>query len=158
MQITLIKLKSIGAGYLYKILDNGRKIEIKLTNTKTLFGIENQYNTKIIKWVISKSEIEKIQIIEKLIVKELNEIQIDAVKSKIVSKPNYPTTILSKISKNKTSNDIIKHEIGEITSFSQINNKFLYDVNLVLSSVFIKNEGNKNILYYTIETDLICKK
>tara|TARA_B100000401_G_C52791070_1_gene713422 strand:- start:130 stop:621 length:492 start_codon:yes stop_codon:yes gene_type:complete len=158
MQITIKKLKSIGSGCLYNISSDGKKIEIKLSNTKTIFGIENQYNTKIIKWNLQKSELEKIQIIENLIIKEFKELQIDEVKSKIINKPNYPTMILTKINKNKTSNDIIKHESGEITSFKEINKTILYDVNLSLSSLFLKNEDDKNILHYTIETDLINKK
>lgn len=158
MQITIKKLKSIGSGCLYNISSDGKKIEIKLSNTKTIFGIENQYNTKIIKWNLQKSELEKIQIIENLIIKEFKELQIDEVKSKIINKPNYPTMILTKINKNKTSNDIIKHESGEITSFKEINKAILYDVNLSLSSLFLKNEDDKNILHYTIETDLINKK
>ncbi len=160
MQIIIKKLKSNNAGCLYKILHNGDKINIKLINTKSLFGIENQYNIKSIKWIIEKSEIEKIQIIENLIVNKFKEIQIqiDEMKSKIINKPNYPTMILSKINKNKTSNDIIKHEIGEITSFNEINKSCLYDVSLSLSTIFIKKLGKKNILHYTIETDLITKK
>lgn len=158
MQITIKKLKSIGGGCLYKISSGGKNLQIKLSNTRSIFGAENQYNTKTIKWNINKSELEKIQIIENLIKKEFKDINIDEVKSKIIRKPNYPTMIMSKINKNKTSNDIIKHESGEITSFEEINKLFFYDVDLIISSLFLKNEGDKNILHYTVETDSIEKK
>ena len=65
---------------------------------------------------------------------------------------------MTKINKNKTSNDIIKHESGEITSFEEINKIFFYDVVLIVSNLFLKNEGDKNILYYTLETESIDKK
>ena len=90
--------------------------------------------------------------------KEFKNIDIDEIKSKIISKPNYPSMIMTKINKNKTSNDIIKHESGEITSFEEINKIFLYDVVLIVSNLFLKNEGDKNILHYTLETESIDKK
>lgn len=158
MQITIKKLKSIGGGYLYKISSDGKNLQIKLSNTKSIFGVENLYNTKTIKWNINNSELEQIQIIENLIRKEFKNINIDEIKSKIISKPNYPTMVMTKINKNKTSNDIIKHESGEITSFEEINKLFFYDVDLIISSLFLKNEHDKNILYYTLETELIDKK
>ena len=158
MQITIKKLKSIGGGYLYKISSDGKNLQIKLSNTKSIFGVENLYNTKTIKWNINNSELEQIQIIENLIRKEFKNIDIDEIKSKIISKPNYPTMVMTKINKNKTSNDIIKHESGEITSFEEINKLFFYDVDLIISSLFLKNEHDKNILYYTLETELIDKK
>ena len=122
------------------------------------YQVENSYNTKTIKWNINKSELEKIQIIENLMRKEFKNIDIDEIKSKIISKPNYPSMIMTKINKNKTSNDIIKHESGEITSFEEINKIFFYDVVLIVSNLFLKNEGDKNILYYTLETESIDKK
>ena len=158
MQITIKKLKSIGGGCLYKISSDGKNLQIKLSNTKSIFGVENSYNTKTIKWNINKSELEKIQIIENLMRKEFKNIDIDEIKSKIISKPNYPSMIMTKINKNKTSNDIIKHKSGEITSFEEINKIFLYDVVLIVSNLFLKNEGDKNILYYTLETESIEKK
>lgn len=158
MQITIRKLKSIGGGCLYKIFSDGKNLQIKLSNTKSIFGVENLYNTKIIKWNINKSELEKIQIIENLMRKEFKNIDIDEIKSKIISKPNYPSMIMTKINKNKTSNDIIKHKSGEITSFEEINKIFLYDVVLIVSNLFLKNEGDKNILHYTLEIESIDKK
>ena len=57
----------------------------------------------------------------------MNEIQIDAVKSKIVSKPNYPTTILSKISKNIWRVKNIYDETGFYEKFDEIGKINMYE-------------------------------
>ena len=90
--------------------------------------------------------------------KEFKNIDIDEIKSKIISKPNYPSMIMTKINKNKTSNDIIKHESGEITSFEEINKIFLYDVVLVVSNLFLKNEAIKTYYITHLKQNQLTKK
>jgi hypothetical protein len=142
-------------GDLYKVYNKDRqKIYFKLQKTKTLFGLESRYNNKYIKWVINYNIIDSIKLLENSLKEQFNDSDID-VSSKIIYKKNYPVLLESKISNRKLSNDIIYHEKGELTSYDSINNKNIYNVNLILDNIFIKKKNSKNTLYYNLEIDSI---
>ena len=147
------KIKEASNGSLFKVhtLKNKTKIpiEFKLRDVKSIFGIEERFNKKYIKWTINNNDIDIISLIENMIKSSFEEYDIDELVSKKYFKPNYPKMLETKVV-NNNSFQIIKHEQGNIITFNDLKNK-LCNVKLVLKYVNIQNNNNKKKLYYNFE-------
>tara|TARA_B100001094_G_scaffold126223_1_gene122332 strand:- start:1200 stop:1703 length:504 start_codon:yes stop_codon:yes gene_type:complete len=158
MKFFFTKKNSNSNGDLFNITDiHKKKINIKLLKAKTLFGVEQNYNTKIIKWVIDFNKIQFFELIEKSLLKEFKLYKINNVNTRVIKKRNYPPMVYTKIANNKLSNDIIHHEKGEITSYSDITKNNLYDIDLTLENIFVKKDREAYTLYYNLEINHIKK-
>ena len=158
MKFCFTKINSNSNGDLFKITDiEKNKINIKLLNVKTLFGVEQNYNTKIIKWIIDFNKIQFFELIENSLLEEFKLYKINNVNTRIIKKKNYPTMVYTKIANNKMSNDIIHHEKGEITSYNDITKNNFYDIDLTIENIFVKKDKVGYNLYYNLEINHIKK-
>lgn len=147
-------------GTLYKVFytNSENPIEIELKNTRTLFGIEYRYNTKYIKWVLDYKEKELVNALELCLRSSYEDNSNIQIKSKIISKPNYPLLLETKIGNNiKCSNDLIKHEPGELTSFKDICKNEKYNIKGEIKNISIKEDKKDTYMYYNIEINEIEK-
>ena len=147
--------ENTGSLYTVEYIKNNHKtpIYLKIDKTKSIFGLETRYNSHYFKWIIDYNVINNIQLLEKMLVNSFTEYDIDTIKSKLCIKNNYPTMIETKINKNTSSSDIIKHEPGEIITFNMLKNQPC-SIKLHLRNISIQNKHNKNIMFYNLE---ICE-
>ena len=153
--LALEYIKSNNQGDLYKCykLENQEKKKVKYTldNTSTLFGLENVYSKKYIKWIhLDPSIILAIKDIEKFLQEQFPEKQL---KSCIIEKKNYPIMLNTKINISKNQS-IIDNEKGEISSLAEyIQKKKNYSINILLENIFT----NSQFIYYSLEIQKIKK-
>lgn len=128
-------------GTIYK-LEN--PLILSINNTKTIFGIESagKYG-EYIKWNID--DVDSALSDFELHLKELKNSL--PVKSSIVRRDNYPLMIQTKIPNNKNL-DIIRNELGDITTVHQfINKNSIYNILLEISGYFVSNKEIKYTVY-----------
>lgn len=140
--MNIVKIRSGKIGDLYLIKN---KIELNLLNTHNIFGIENKYKNKVIKWVLNQNQLNTINILESNILENMSKLlnkQDLIIKSKVIKKINYPILLETKL--NLNSNEVIKHDIGDIVTYSDIQKKKKYNVDLYIKNIYLKNN---NIFY-----------
>jgi hypothetical protein len=140
--MNIVKIRSGKIGDLYLIKN---KIELNLLNTHNIFGIENKFKNKIIKWVINENQLDAINILESDILENMFKLLNNPdliLKSKVIKKKDYPILLETKL--NLNSNEVIKHDIGDIVTYSDIQKKKKYSVELYIKNLSIKNN---NIFY-----------
>jgi len=115
-----------------------------INNTKTIFGIENagKYG-EYIKWNID--DIDTVVCEFEMYLKEIrNSLPI---KSSILRRDNYPLMIQTKIPNNKNL-DIIRNELGDITTIHQfIDKNKIYNILLEINGYFVSNKEIKYTVY-----------
>ena len=140
--MNIVKIKSGKIGDLYLIKN---KVELNLLNTHNIFGIENKYQNKIIKWVLNQNQLDAINILESNILENLSKLLNNSnliLKSKVIKKKDYPILLETKLKIN--SNEVIKHDIGDIVTYSDIKKNKKYNVELYIKNISIKN----NYIFY----------
>jgi hypothetical protein len=118
---------------------------LTLLNTKTPFGIQENYNKRIVHWYIkSIDDIKLVRHFQEDLQHILNNDFI--INTKITKKNNYPPIIETTINPNIDSNDCITHNIGEIVTYNSINKGTSGDVYLVCENIVIM-ENKVNMVW-----------
>lgn len=141
--LSIKKISENKYGKLYKVLSS---IQFFITDSITPFGLEENYNKKIIKWTINDNILIQIRDMEDKLFSHFKKINGDEIilETKVHKRTNYPNMIELLIEGD--SLDIIEHKQGEVILFSDIKSGTRANVQCALKSV---NIGN-NRLYYTL--------
>ncbi len=155
----MFKFKKFRSNEKYTIyhIKNEKNSHIKLfiNDTYTPFGIEKFYNKKIVKWDITNniSLIETITKFEQQLQKFLLSTHSDKydLYSKIIDRNIYGKILETNVEDD--SFDLIKHEKGEVLTFTDIKPDMKVNVELEFKSFNVSNDDNK--VYYNITTKQI---
>lgn len=132
-------------GALYKI--QGEYPKFILSDVTTKFGVETNYNNKIIKWLIEDVDRIKLAEIENKLLEDCKELGGEFVETKLLYKIGFKPMLITKIRNKCTANDILTHEEGDILSFDDIKKNVRYNVSLVIKNISIKDGS----IYYNFE-------
>lgn len=152
MELKKIKFHN-KTGTLFKIIKED-DIKLNLGGSITLFGVENYYTGKIVKWVLNEFDIIKLRDIENNLLEASSKYGANKLDSKLIVKNGYKPMLITKIKHNCLANDIIKHENGDLLTFNDIKKNKQYNVLLILRHLSIKDET----IYYNFEISRIEEK
>jgi hypothetical protein len=136
-------------GELYRLK---KPYQLKLENTSTPFGIQENYKKKIIHWYIKS--IDDIKLVrhyqEDLLQVLANRIVSNdyTINTKITQKDNYPPIIETNVNPNIDSYSCIAHKDGEIVTYNSIIKGTKGDISLVCDNIVII--GNKVNMIWNI--------
>ena len=132
---------------------DGKKISLKYSNVKTLFGIEKKYNDKIIKWCIDDQYIsvfnEIANSVNTAIKAECNHDQSLDINNNVIQKMGYPTMIETHLKDSLQS--IMKHEEGVMLDNSSLKKNTAYCIELSINTVFLDLDKNKISYKYLLK-------
>jgi hypothetical protein len=148
-----LNIKKISENKFGKLFKVQSIIQFFLTDAVSPFGIEENYNKKIIKWTITDSVLLQIREMEETLLSHFKKLYGDDIilETKVHKRNNYPNMIEVLIEGD--SDDIIEHKPGEIVLFSDIQSGKRANVQCALKSV---NIGNNRLHYTLVTKKLSC--
>lgn len=115
----------------FKVSENDEPIIIQIRGVWTFFGMEQRYDKKKIKWILTESDGRSIQKFEHDLYQSLirsglynqHSIPLETITSCVYFSGKYPPDFNTIVDKHASSGHIIRHAQGDIVSWEYIKNR-----------------------------------